>query len=157
MTPLCFEYAFALSTWRISLPSSQKDRARVSFSHCLQPKVKNLQEMCSPQVQMLLLMILCVVRKQMYLDDIYRYVQALQSCMTLWLYGLYPTRLLCPWASLGKNTGVLATPFSRGSSWPRVPPTSPTLQVDSLPLSQWGSPDIDMDMDMDIEHGAGTE
>ena len=25
---------------------------------------------------------------------------------SLWPYGLYPTRLLCPWDSLGKNTGV---------------------------------------------------
>ena len=27
-------------------------------------------------------------------------------CPTLWLYGLQPTRLLCPWDSRGKNTGV---------------------------------------------------
>ena len=29
---------------------------------------------------------------------------------------LWPTRLFCPWDSLGKNTGVVAIPFSRGSS-----------------------------------------
>ena len=29
-----------------------------------------------------------------------------QSCLTLWSYGLWPTRLLCPWDSPGKNTGV---------------------------------------------------
>ena len=30
-----------------------------------------------------------------------------QSCLTLlWSHGLYPTRLLCPWDSPGKNTGV---------------------------------------------------
>ena len=29
-----------------------------------------------------------------------------QSCLTLWSHGLQPTRLLCPWNSAGKNTGV---------------------------------------------------
>ena len=29
-----------------------------------------------------------------------------QSCLTLWPYGLQPTRLLCSWDSPGKNTGV---------------------------------------------------
>ena len=29
-----------------------------------------------------------------------------QSCQTLWPCGLWPTRLLCPWDSPGKNTGV---------------------------------------------------
>ena len=27
--------------------------------------------------------------------------------------------MVCPWDSLGKNTGVVAIPFSRGSFWPR--------------------------------------
>ena len=32
-------------------------------------------------------------------------------------HGLKPIRLLCPWNSLGKNTGVgIAIPFSKGSS-----------------------------------------
>ena len=34
-------------------------------------------------------------------------------------YGVQPARLLCPWASPGKNTGVVAMPSSRGSSRPR--------------------------------------
>ena len=34
-------------------------------------------------------------------------------------HGLWPTRLPCPWNSLGKNTGVVAISFSRESSWPR--------------------------------------
>ena len=29
-----------------------------------------------------------------------------QSCLTLWLHGLGPARLLCPWDFPGKNTGV---------------------------------------------------
>ena len=32
--------------------------------------------------------------------------RAAQSCLTLWPYGLEPTRLLCLWNSSGKNTGV---------------------------------------------------
>ena len=38
---------------------------------------------------------------------------------SLWSYGPWPTRLLCSWDSPGKNTGVVAMPFSKGSSWPR--------------------------------------
>ena len=38
---------------------------------------------------------------------------------SLRLYGLYPTRLLCPWDFLGKNTGVVAMPSFRGSPRPR--------------------------------------
>ena len=34
---------------------------------------------------------------------------------------LYPARPLCPWDSPGKNTGVVAMPSSRGSSWPMDP------------------------------------
>ena len=35
-------------------------------------------------------------------------------------HGLQPTRLLCPWNSLGKNPGLGVTiPFSMGSSQPR--------------------------------------
>ena len=29
-----------------------------------------------------------------------------QSCLTLWSHGLYPARLLCPWDSPDKNTGM---------------------------------------------------
>ena len=32
---------------------------------------------------------------------------------------LQPTKLICPWDSPSKNTGVVAIPFSRGSSQPR--------------------------------------
>ena len=34
-------------------------------------------------------------------------------CATLWIE---PARLLCPWDSPGRNTGVGSMPFSRGSS-----------------------------------------
>ena len=38
---------------------------------------------------------------------------------SFWLLGLYPYKLLCPWNSPGKNTGVVAMPSSRATSWPR--------------------------------------
>ena len=44
------------------------------------------------------------------------------SCLTLCMdsfHGLQPTRLLYPWNAPGKNNGVVAIPFSRGSSQPR--------------------------------------
>ena len=34
------------------------------------------------------------------------YAKSLESCPALQPYGLQPTRLLCPWDSPGKNTGV---------------------------------------------------
>ena len=34
------------------------------------------------------------------------HAKSLQSGLTLWPYGQQPTRLLCPWDSPGKNTGV---------------------------------------------------
>ena len=42
-----------------------------------------------------------------------------KSCLTLRPHGLYPTRLLSPWNSSGKNTGVGSHIFSRGSFQPR--------------------------------------
>ena len=32
--------------------------------------------------------------------------EVVQSCLTLWPHGLWPTRLLCPWDFPGKSTGV---------------------------------------------------
>ena len=34
------------------------------------------------------------------------HAKSLQSCLTVQPYGQQPTRLLCPWDSLGKNAGV---------------------------------------------------
>ena len=48
------------------------------------------------------------------------------------VHGIFQARIL----------ECVAMPSSRGSSWPRDEPTSPValaLQVDSLPLSHWGS------------------
>ena len=41
------------------------------------------------------------------------------SCLFVTPWTLEPTRLLCSWNSPGKNTRVVAIPFSRGSSLPR--------------------------------------
>ena len=38
---------------------------------------------------------------------------------SLRLHGLQPARLLCPWNSPCRNTGVGSMPFFQGSSWPR--------------------------------------
>ena len=56
------------------------------------------------------------------------FVQLL-SCSVLYdslqPHGLLPGRLLCPWDSPGKNTGVVALSSSRGSSQPRDLPATP--------------------------------
>ena len=58
-------------------------------------------------------------------------------------YGLWPARLLCPWDSPGKNTGVgyhdlLQGIFLTQGSNPS-PPESFAPQADYLLLSHWGS------------------
>ena len=49
--------------------------------------------------------------------------QCVLSCISrVWLFVIPKTitcKLLCPWNSPGKNTGVGSIPFCRGSSWPR--------------------------------------
>ena len=42
--------------------------------------------------------------------------KSLQSCPTLWLFGLQLPRLLCPWDSPGKSTGVGFHAFLQGIS-----------------------------------------
>ena len=44
---------------------------------------------------------------------------------SLQAHGLWPTRLLCPWDSPGRILEWVAMPSSRGSSQPRIEPTSP--------------------------------
>jgi len=64
----------------------------------------------------------------------------------LQLYGLQPTRLLCPWNFPGKNTGV-GRHFPLAGDLPNsgIKPMSlefPALQADSLLLSHLGNPRI---------------
>ena len=59
-------------------------------------------------------------------------------------HGLRPTRLLCPWDSPGKNSGV-GLPFPSPGIFPTWGsnlhlPVSPALQVDSLPTEPPGKP-----------------
>ena len=49
-------------------------------------------------------------------------------------------RLLRPWDSPGKNSGVVANPFPSDLPNPRIKPGSPELQADSLHLSHHASP-----------------
>ena len=68
-------------------------------------------------------------------------VIAAQFCLTLQLHGLEPTRLLCPWDSPGKNTGVGCHALLQGNlPDPRMEPWSPALQADSLPAKPPGKP-----------------
>ena len=60
---------------------------------------------------------------------------------SLWPHGLWPTRLLCPWNSPGRNTGVGCHFLLQGIFVTREnEPASPALQVDSVPLSRQGNP-----------------
>ena len=47
-------------------------------------------------------------------------------------HGMQPTKLLCPWDSPDKNTGVGCHALLRDLPKPGVEPRSPTLQVNSL-------------------------
>ena len=47
------------------------------------------------------------------------YVLVTQSCLTLQPHRLGPIRLLCPWNSPGKNTGMGSHSLLHGSFWPR--------------------------------------
>ena len=67
------------------------------------------------------------------------HAKSLQSCLTLERYKLEPTRLLCPWDSPGKNTGVGCCALLQGIFLTKG--LNPCLlhllhwQVSSLPLS----------------------
>ena len=71
-------------------------------------------------------------------------VKVAQSCLTLQSHGLQPVRLLCPWNSPGKNTGVDSHALHQG-----IFPTqgsnsiqSSTLQAGSLPPEPPAKPHI---------------
>ena len=51
------------------------------------------------------------------------YAKCLQLCLTL-CNPMWPSRLLCPWNSLGKDTGVGCHTSSKGSSWPKIEPVT---------------------------------
>ena len=58
-------------------------------------------------------------------------------------HGLWPARLLCPWDSRCKNTGMGCHSLTPGDlPDPGIEPGSPTLQVDSLLPEPPGKPKI---------------
>ena len=60
---------------------------------------------------------------------------------SLQFHGLQPARLLCPWDSPGRNTGVRCHPLLQGNLRnPGIKPRSPTLQADSLASEPPGKP-----------------
>ena len=65
---------------------------------------------------------------------------------SLWLHGLLPTRLICPWGSLGKNTGMGCHTFLQGifpiARMNLCLPAFPALQADSFPTEPPGKPFI---------------
>jgi len=84
---------------------------------------------------------LCCTELPCYLCVCAKSVQSCPTLMTLWTD---PAKLLCPWDSPGKNTGVGCPPPGDLPN-PGIKPTSPAapaLQVDSLPLSHQGSPTL---------------
>ena len=52
-------------------------------------------------------------------------------------HGLQPARLLCPWDSLGKNTGLGCRALLQG-----IEPISPALQADCLPFELPRKPNV---------------
>ena len=61
----------------------------------------------------------------------------------LWPHGLQPPRLLCPWNSPGKNTGVGCHFLLQRTFLPGMNPTCPALAVGFLLLSHLGRPKLD--------------
>ena len=66
-----------------------------------------------------------------------------QSSLTLRRHGPYPTRLLCPWDSPGKNIEVgchflLQEIFPTQAGIESMSPAAPPLQADSLPTEPPG-------------------
>ena len=67
------------------------------------------------------------------------YPVAVQLLSCVWLHGLQPTRILCPWGFTGKNWSGLPFPSPGDLLGAGSKLTSPALQVDSLPLSHQGN------------------
>ena len=85
-----------------------------------------------------------LLQKRVILAVVSACILSLQSCPTLRPLGLWPARLLCPWDSSGKNTGVGCRFLLQGIF--QTQGSNMCLlcllywQADSLPLSDLGSP-----------------
>ena len=68
-------------------------------------------------------------------------MKSAQSCLTLRLHGLQPTRLLCPWVlSRQEYRSEQLFPSPGDLTNPGIEPRSPILQEDSLPSEPPGKP-----------------
>ena len=66
---------------------------------------------------------------------------------SLWPYGLYPARLLCPWDFPGKNTGMGCHALFQGIFLAQGSNTHLWhWQADSLPLSHLGNPQTGLEI-----------
>ena len=64
-------------------------------------------------------------------------------------HGLQLTRLLCPWNSPGKNTGVGSHPFHQGTlPNPGIKSGSPSLQAAFLPSEPPGKPNLTLSLNI---------
>ena len=91
--------------------------------------------------------ILCLKRREIYVKlntSTSQPVSVAQSCPTLlWLHRLYPTRLFCPWHSLGRNTGVGSHSLLQAIFLPQgLNPGLLNCRQILYHLSHWGSPII---------------
>ena len=92
---------------------------------------------------------LCIVERQhallqaKFLRWVCVHAKSLQSCPTLRPYGVQPARLLCPWDSPGKNTGV-GCHFLLEGIFPTQRSNLRLLhwQADSLSLAPPGKPPL---------------
>ena len=66
-------------------------------------------------------------------------------------YELEPTRLLCPWDSPGKHTGVGHHALLQGIFPTQDPTRSPALQADSLVSEPPGEPKVLMGKRVNVE------
>ena len=102
----------------------------------LNPRAKTTEFLKEPHI-----IIMNLAQQRVLIYDCYCLVTKL--CLTLLQpHGLQPTRLLCPWNSPGKNTGVGSQPFpSPGNlSNPVIEPESPAMQADFCPSDSPGKP-----------------
>ena len=81
----------------------------------------------------------------------------LQSCPTLWgLYGLWPSRLLCPLDSPGKNTGVDCHALLQGilltQGWNPLLLHLLHWQAGSLALVPLGKPIVRCTLSQTLDH-----
>ena len=116
-------YSFIFSQWKIKIQFDNNDMVSVCMWKLFAANLLNTVSLHLSTLSTLIIDYLAIF----FSDSVgFRYVwgyetESVSSSVvsnSLWPRGLQPTRLLCPWDSLGKNTGV-AVPFFRRSSLSR--------------------------------------